>query len=123
LGLAVGYDIDYNSFSLSPYGRLNYAQNNVNSYTEKTVSGDPGLSLNYRKQEAKSFTSALGTQASYARLNKERFVTGMVSVFEASNGPESLSKVLTAFPAKLILEPPPPALKLDRRDLIVLNWF
>ena len=66
LGIAVGYDIDYNSLSLSPYGRLNYGQNNVNSYTERTVSGDPGLSLNYRKQEAKSFTSALGTQASYA---------------------------------------------------------
>jgi len=66
LGIAVGYDIDYNSFSLSPYGRLNYSQNNVNSYTERTVSGEPGLSLDYRKQEAKSFTSALGTQASYA---------------------------------------------------------
>ncbi len=66
LALAVGCDIFLNSFSFSPYGRLSYAEDNIGSYTERTKSGNPGQALKFSKQEAKSFTTALGTQAAYA---------------------------------------------------------
>ena len=65
LAISTGYEFYKSGFSFTPYGRLEYDQNNLGSYTEQTVSGDPALALKFRKQEVKSFTSALGAQAAY----------------------------------------------------------
>jgi len=64
--LAAGYDFYFDAFTISPFARINYSQNNLGSYTEDTINGDPGLALSYSSQKAKSFTSALGTQIAYA---------------------------------------------------------
>ncbi|MCH7535614.1 MAG: autotransporter outer membrane beta-barrel domain-containing protein [Bacteroidetes bacterium] len=69
LALAIGYDIYLNSFSISPYGRISYSQNNIGSYTENTVSDgsdDAAFALKFNSQDVKSFSTALGTQVAYA---------------------------------------------------------
>jgi len=60
-----GYNFQIGPFGLGPYGRFTYNQANFGSYTE-SVSGNAGTALRIESQKAKSLTTALGGQASYA---------------------------------------------------------
>ncbi|MCF6281080.1 MAG: autotransporter outer membrane beta-barrel domain-containing protein [Candidatus Polarisedimenticolaceae bacterium] len=63
LSVGGGYDYYKDAFSFGPYGRINYIQADIDSYTEESA---VGLALNYEGQSVTSLNSQVGGRASYA---------------------------------------------------------
>lgn len=63
-----GYDFHVGGLTFGPLGRFNYSQANIDGFQETIEGGGPGigLALDVDDQEAKSLTTALGGQVSYA---------------------------------------------------------
>ncbi len=63
-----GYDFHFEGLTFGPLGRFNYSQANIDGFQETIEGGGPGigLALDVDDQEAKSLTTALGGQVSYA---------------------------------------------------------
>jgi len=69
---STGYDFRFNGFTIGPFGQLNYIKANIDGYRERinVEEGESkagfGLALNIKDQDAKSLTSVLGVNTSYA---------------------------------------------------------
>jgi outer membrane lipase/esterase len=63
LSVGGGYDYYKDALSFGPYGRINYIQADIDSYTEKSA---VGLGLNFDGQSVTSLNSQVGGKASYA---------------------------------------------------------
>ncbi len=63
LSVGGGYDYYKDALSFGPYGRINYIQADIDSYTEKSA---VGLALNFDGQSVTSLNSQIGGKASYA---------------------------------------------------------
>ncbi len=63
LSIGGGYDYYKDAFSFGPYGRINYIQADIDSYTEESAIG---LALNFDGQSVTSLNSQIGGKASYA---------------------------------------------------------
>ena len=63
-----GYDFHFKGLTFGPLGRFNYSQANIDGFQETIEGGGAGsgLALDVDGQDAKSLTTALGAQASYA---------------------------------------------------------
>jgi outer membrane autotransporter protein len=61
--VTAGYDFRWGGFTATPYGRVDYLNATVESYTE---SGAQGLNLTIQSQRLQSLRTALGLQLSYA---------------------------------------------------------
>ncbi|MGH7801374.1 MAG: autotransporter domain-containing protein [Thermodesulfobacteriota bacterium] len=63
-----GYDFHFEGLTFGPLGRFNYSQANIDGFQETIEGGGAGtgLALDVDDQDAKSLTTALGAQASYA---------------------------------------------------------
>lgn len=62
-GISAGLNIRHDALTITPYGRLEYLDLNIDGYTE---TGAIGLDLQVDEQSATSFQSALGVQLAYA---------------------------------------------------------
>ena len=62
-GITAGYNIRHKALTITPYGRLEYLDLNIDGYNE---TGAIGLDLQVDEQSATSFQSALGVQLAHA---------------------------------------------------------
>jgi outer membrane autotransporter protein len=63
INLGAGYDFRRGPWTLTPYGRLEYLNLDIDGYTER---GAQGLDLTIRSQRVESLQSALGGRVAYA---------------------------------------------------------
>lgn len=67
-GFSGGYDFQFGSLTVGPFGQINYTKVDIDGYQEEIDGTDPGfgLALDIDSQDVESLTSALGAQISYA---------------------------------------------------------
>lgn len=63
IGLGAGYDFSQGAYSFSPYGKINYVRTEIDGYSENS---NTGLELTYGSQDAKSLSTTIGGQLTYA---------------------------------------------------------
>jgi outer membrane lipase/esterase len=98
LSLNLGTDFAFGALTAGPYGRVDYARVDIDGFREH---GDPSLAMQVPGQDAKSLTTALGAQASYAISTSWAVLLPMVRgewQHEFENGSRSLSGILISSP-------------------------
>jgi len=62
-GIGAGYNLQIDALTLSPYGRFNYLETEIDSYDEN---GGDGWGQHFSDQKIRSMTTAVGARANYA---------------------------------------------------------